>query len=83
MEGRRVGAVEALGLEPDSLGDRLLRTWFDNALRKTRPYENLDQQKTQRFLICVLKNDPEPVRVDARVSDRSRSITLLHVGETP
>jgi hypothetical protein len=82
LEPRRMSALEALGLEPDSLGERMLRTWFDTTLRRARPYENVEQ-KPQKFLICVLRNDPDPVRVDARVSDRSRSITLLHVGETP
>jgi len=82
LETRRMSAMEALGLPPDSLGERLLRTWFDTTLRRARPYENVEQ-KSQKFLICVLKNDPDPIRVDARVSDRSRSITLLHVGETP
>lgn len=82
IQGRRMNPLEALGLEPESLGDRLLRTWFDTTLRRARPYESVDQ-KPQKFLLCVLKNDPDPVRVDARISDRSRSITLLHVGEGP
>ena len=81
IELRRTNPQEALGLEPVSLGDRLLRTWFDSTLRRARPYENVEQQKSQKFLICVLKNDPDAVRVDARISDRSRSITLLHVGD--
>jgi hypothetical protein len=79
---RRIGPVEALGLEPDSLGDRLLRSWLDTLLRRNRSFDTLEQ-KPQKFLICVLKDDPDPVRVDARISDRSRTITLLYVGDAP
>jgi hypothetical protein len=82
IDGRRLGPVEALGLAPDSLGDRLLRNWLETLLRRSRPSDNVDL-KPQKFLICVLKNDPDPVRVDARISDRSRAITLLYVGDPP
>jgi hypothetical protein len=82
IDGMRVSPVDALGLGPDSLGDRLLRTWLDTTVRRPRAYEAIEQ-KPQRFLICVLKDDADPVRVDARISDRSRAITLLHVGENP
>ena len=82
IDARRLGPVEALGLEPDSLGDRLLRNWLDTLVRRNRGYDNVEQ-KPQKFLICVLKNDPDPIRVDARISDRSRAITLLYVGDPP
>ncbi|MBI3855274.1 MAG: hypothetical protein HY293_06250 [Planctomycetes bacterium] len=82
IDGPRVSAAAALGLEPDSLGDRLLRTWLETATRRLRPFDPIEEKK-QRFLLCVLKNEGEPVRVDARVSDRSRAITLLHVAEGP
>jgi hypothetical protein len=82
FDGLRVSPLDALGLSPDSLGDRLLRNWLETTVRRAKPYESIEQ-KPQRFLICILKDDPDPVRVDARVSDRSRAITLLHVGETP
>jgi hypothetical protein len=80
IDGPRVSPLEALGLGPDSLGDRLLRGWLEGLLRPRRPDERLEQT---RFLICILKEDDATVTVDARVSDRSRSITLLHVGESP
>jgi len=64
------------------IGKSGLERKYEDRLRGEIGYENVEQ-KSQKFLICVLKNDPDPIRVDARVSDRSRSITLLHVGETP
>jgi hypothetical protein len=82
IDGARLSAADALNLGPDSLGDRLLRGWLETVVRKPKPYESVEQ-KPQKFLVCVLKNETDPVRVDARVSDRSRAITLLHVGEAP
>jgi hypothetical protein len=80
IDGPRIPPLEALGLSPESLGDRLLRAWLEGLLRPRRPEERLEQA---RFLICVLREDDATVTVDARISDRSRSITLLHVGEAP
>jgi hypothetical protein len=79
LDSSRVTPLERLGLAPDSLGDRLLRPWLETAVRRTGQVETFE--KTQRFLLCILKNDSDPVRVDARVSNRSRAITLLHVAE--
>ena len=78
----RVSPLEALGLGPETLGDRVLRNWFEMNVRRAKSYEAVEQ-KAHKFLICVLKDDPDPVRVDARVSARSRTITLLHVGDAP
>jgi hypothetical protein len=73
--------VRALGFGPDTLGDRLLRPWLSAAVRPLRPGET--NESARRFLICVLKEDRRPVQLDARVSDRSRELTLLHVAEAP
>jgi hypothetical protein len=73
--------VKALGFGPDTLGDRILRPWFAMAVRPLRSGEVAET--SQRFLICVLREDRRSVQVDARVSDRSRSLTLLHVAEAP
>jgi hypothetical protein len=73
--------VKALGFGPDTLGDRILRPWFSMTVRPLRIGETAES--TRRFLICVLRDERRPVQVDARVSDRSRSLTLLHVAEAP
>jgi hypothetical protein len=73
--------VKALGFEADTLGDRILRPWFSMTVRPPRIGESAEP--TKRFLVCVLRDDRRPVQVDARISDRSRSLTLLHVAEAP
>ena len=87
--GRTEGAVGtaapdpylALGFGPDTLGDRVLRPWFSGIVWKPRLDAPLEP--TRRFLLCVLPEERPPVQVDARVSDRSRALTLLHVAEAP
>jgi hypothetical protein len=44
---------------------------------------NVSPSSTQRFLLCVLKDEGAPVTVDAGISGRSQSVTLLHVTEAP
>ncbi|HVE42193.1 MAG TPA: hypothetical protein VNM14_20080 [Planctomycetota bacterium] len=73
--------VRALGFDPDSLGDRILRPWFAMTVRPLRVGETVETAR--RFLICVMRDERRPVQVDARISDRSRSLTLLHVAEAP
>ncbi|HVR83709.1 MAG TPA: hypothetical protein VMU54_05310 [Planctomycetota bacterium] len=69
---------ELLAFAPDSLGSTLLRPWLD-----TMGGPNRGAGAPRRFLICVLRNEGTPVTVDARLSGRSQSITLLHVAEAP
>src|SRR5678809_1581980 len=57
----RVSPLEALGIGPESLGDRVLRNWFEMNVRRAKSYDAVEQ-KAQRFLICVLKDDPDAVR---------------------
>jgi hypothetical protein len=78
--GPLVPPLQALAIPADSLGDRLLRPWLDSIVRRPR-HDSSFNTKPQRFLVCVLPDDGEPIKIDARVSDRSRSITLLHVAE--
>ena len=81
LTGTRVPGTEALGLAPESLGSTLVRPWLETL---TGP--NLGALGTvapQRFLLCVLRNEGMPVTVDAHLSGRSQSITLLHVAEAP
>ena len=82
IEGMRMNAADALLLDPDSLEGRVLRPWLETNVRRPKPYESMEQ-KSQRFLLCVLKEDGDPVKVDASLSGRSRSVTLLHVGDAP
>src|SRR5262249_34419030 len=72
--------VLALGFGPDSLGERILRTWLSGLVRPIGQNEVSDRR---RFLVCVLKEERGPLQVDARISDRSRGLTLLHVAEAP
>lgn len=81
MDGPRPQALEALGLPRGTLGERLLQVWIDSHLRPRRPDEVLEGPS--RFLICILAEDPLSFSVDAHLSSRSQSITLLHVGEAP
>jgi hypothetical protein len=70
-----------LALPQDSLGSTLLRPWLDTM---TGPnWGSLGSAAPQRFLICVLRDEGAPVAVDAPLSRRSQSITLLHVAEAP
>ena len=78
--GPRTAPLLALAIPPDSLGDRLLRPWLDTLVRRPR-HDASFNARAQRFLVCVLKEEAEPIKIDARASDRSRSITLLHVAE--
>lgn len=73
--------VRVLGFQPESLGESILRPWAAGLFRSPRADEV--QDKGRKFLICVLRAEPEPVRIDARLSERSRSVTLLHVAEAP
>jgi hypothetical protein len=75
----RISPLVKLGLPLDSLGDRLLRPWLDAVYIRSAQPQSIE--KMERFLVCILRNEGDPVRVDARISDRSRSITLLHVAE--
>lgn len=79
-DGPRLPPLVALGIPPDSLGSRLLRPWLDTIARRPRQDASL-QAKPARFLVCVLKDEGEPLRVDAPASSRSRAVTLLHVAE--
>jgi hypothetical protein len=78
LDGSRRLAVDTLGLGLDPLGDALVRPWLEGALSGTAP-----GGPTRRFLLCVLRDEGAPVSVDARLSGRSRSLTLLHVAEAP
>jgi hypothetical protein len=73
--------LKALDFGPDTLGERLLRPWFSTTVRPARLGDSAEP--TRRFLLCVLREERPSVLVDARISDRSRSLTLLHVGEAP
>lgn len=73
--------VRALGFGEQSLGDRLLRGWLQPAARGPRSSEAFEA--TKRFLICVVRDDPASIRVDAGLSSRSQTISLLHVAEAP
>jgi hypothetical protein len=73
--------VQSLGFGPETLGDRILRPWFAANVRPPRAGDNAEANR--RFLVCLLKEDRRPLQVDARVSDRSRSVTLLHVAGEP
>lgn len=79
-DGPRPAPLSALGIAPDTLGDRLLRSWLETVVRRPRP-ESGHNPRPARFLVCVLKEDGEPLKIDARASDRSRAVTLLHVAE--
>lgn len=78
--GPRGNPLEALGLAPDSLGDRLLRSKLELSLR-TLPANLSDRVPGQRYLLSVVRSDEDSVHVDARISGRSQSIVLLHVAE--
>ena len=78
LVGARGPGLDILGLSPESLGDTVLRPWLDGLLTGTSP-----GAAVERFLLCVLRDEGTPVTVDARLSGRSRSITLLHVAEEP
>lgn len=81
MTGLARTGADGLGLPPGSLGDTLLRPWLD-AL--AGPFHGTSGSgPSQRFLICVLRDEGTPVSVDAGLSGRSRSVTLLHVAEAP
>lgn len=81
LAGTRHPGTDALGLAPDSLGSTLVRPWLETL---TGPnLAALGAGAPQRFLLCVLREEGTPVTVDARLSGRSRSITLLHVAEAP
>ena len=81
LDAPKTQGPDVLGLEVDSLGDTLLRPWLEPiALRRGG---DPDPSRPRRFLLCVLRDEGEPVSVDARLSSRSRSITLLHVEEAP
>jgi hypothetical protein len=77
----RGGGVEVTGFAPGSLGECILRSWVDGML--PRQPMNVSPSSTQRFLLCVLKDEGAPVTVDAGISGRSQSVTLLHVTEAP
>lgn len=81
LTGVPVRGVEALGFGPDSLGETLLRPWLDAQVGSVRA--PAASQAPQRFLLCVLRDEGTPVAVDARLSGRSRTISLLHVAEAP
>ena len=74
--------LAALGFGPDTLGDRLLRPWISSVVRPLR-VGDAPPDATRRFLLCVLREDRVPVTLDARISSRSSSLTLLHVAEGP
>lgn len=65
-----------------SLDDTLLGPWLASLL-DPRFGSGVNPAPAQRFLICVLKDEGDPVAVNARLSGRSRSLTLLHVAEEP
>jgi hypothetical protein len=73
--------VEVTGFAPGSLGECILRSWVDGML--PRQPMNAAPSSAQRFLLCVLKDEGAPVTVDAGISGRSQSVTLLHVTEAP
>lgn len=73
--------VSVFGFAPDSLPDALLRPWLDSLIGPHRI--GAPAGPPQRFLICVLKDEGAPVGVDAALSGRSRTVTLLHVAEAP
>jgi hypothetical protein len=77
---RRPG-TELLALAPDSLGSTIVRPWLDALTGPS--FGSPGSGSSQRFLICVLRDEGTPVTVDARLSGRSQSITLLHVAEAP
>jgi hypothetical protein len=72
--------LEALGVGPDSLGDRLLRSRLELNLRPF-PAGTSDRTAIRRYMISVVRPDEDCVHVDARASGRSQSIVLLHVAE--
>ncbi len=77
-------AVEGMGFPLDSLGDGLLRPWLETFTRPLGlPASVGSGEAPQRFLICLLRNEGETVSVDARLSSRSETLTLLHVAEGP
>jgi hypothetical protein len=77
-------AVEALGFPLDSLGDGLLRSWLETFTRPPGfPASVGGSEAPQRFLVCLLRNEGETVSLDARLSSRSQTLTLLHVAEGP
>jgi hypothetical protein len=78
LSGANERGMEALGLAPDSLGETVLRPWLEGLF-----LGNARGTSVERFLVCVLRDEGAPVTVDARLSSRSRSITLLHVAEAP
>ncbi|MBV8880570.1 MAG: hypothetical protein JO332_11430 [Planctomycetaceae bacterium] len=71
---------DAMAFPAESLGDTLLRPWLDSIVG---PSIGISQGNVQRFLLCVLRDEGTPVDVDARLSGRSRTVTLLHVAEAP
>jgi len=74
--------VDGLALLSDPLGDALLRPWVESVLGPA--YGGAPGgAPQQRYLICVLKDEGAPVSLDAALSGRSRSLTLLHVAEGP
>lgn len=79
-DGPRLSPLAALGIAPDTLGDRLLRSWLETITRRPRS-DSAYNTRPVRFLVCILKEEGEPLRIDARASDRSRAVTLLHVTE--
>ncbi len=72
---------DSAGFPPGSLGECLLRNWVESTL--ARPYAGSTPGPSQRFLLCVLKDEGAPVAVSAGTSGRSQSVTLLHVAEAP
>ncbi|HLY10792.1 MAG TPA: hypothetical protein VKW04_15925 [Planctomycetota bacterium] len=81
LSGAQRLGFDALGLAPGSLGETLLRPWLDSV--SGEPAGASANGQTQRFLLCILRDEGAPVTVDARLSSRSRSVTVLHVAEAP
>jgi len=75
--------LEELGITHESLEGRVLGPTLDPLVYEWRRAAPSEGARTARILLCVLKEEEPRVKVDARLSGSSRSLTLLHVAESP
>ncbi len=78
----RYEPVADLGFARETFAGRLLTPYFAPLPTLYRQREAA-KGRQHRFLVCLLEDDPPPVRLNARTSGASRSLTLLHVMEEP
>jgi len=78
LDKSRYDPVGALGFTRDSFGGRLLGNYFAQ-LQTLHRQDRALRGRQHKVLVCVLRDEDPSIRLDARTSGDSRSLTLLFV----